>query len=154
MFFWEVSGICILQIQTTNALFSIYTTARKNSKSLTSSHLERMVFSFEILGFLETAYTWVCMSVMLLKEHFYRVLCSETVHKWFFHQMALQEVGWLMHIFIKYKNCLMQAFWMRLPCDKVYRNILSYELRLWDVEVDPGCSHGHRPPSATICHSV
>lgn len=79
---------------------------RTSPKSLTSTSHRRMIFSFRILDLLETAYIWVCMSVMPHKEkHKYsqRVLCSATVHECFsFCSSDGFAIVWLMHIHVKH----------------------------------------------------
>lgn len=165
-----ICGICILQVQTTNALTSCmyYNTARKN---ITKSHwlphlIKGWFFSFKILDLLETAYIWVCKSVMPYKEkhkYFQSVLCSETVHGCFsFCSSDGSAIVWLMHIHVKtWKLAHASVLNEQTPCRRVFQIILLivlWALTLWEVGVDPGDpGHPHTPQSvyaSPLAHSL
>ena len=125
-----------------------------------------MIFSFKILDLLETAYIWVCKSVMPYKEkhkYFQSVLCSETVHGCFsFCSSDGSAIVWLMHIHVKtWKLAHASVLNEQTPCGRVFQIILLivlWALTLWEVGVDPGDpGHPHTPQSvyaSPLAHSL
>lgn len=122
-----------------------------------------MIFSFKILDLLETAYIWVCMSVMPHKEkhkYFQSVLCSRMLLllfvRWFCNSLTNA------HTCKKPENWLMQAFWSnRYPRGRVCRVILlivGWAPTLWEGAEGPGGpGHPHTPrwvSASPLAHSL
>lgn len=107
-FFWSLwyFAFCKFKPQMLSRLACV-TLLERTPPSHWLPHLIKGWFFFLASRFylLETAYIWVCMSVMPHKEkhkYFQSVLCSETVHKCFsFCSSDGFAIVWLMHVHVK-----------------------------------------------------
>lgn len=119
---------------------------RTSPKSLTSTPHKRMIFSFEILDLLETAYIWVCMSVMPHKEK-HKLFPKCSLFRNGSRMLLLLFVRWFCNSLTNAHTCknlkigsCKRSEW-RSPCGRVLRIILLivlWALTLWEAGVDPG----------------